>query len=321
MNPHNHFGNDEKAHMQNPQMPVNQYQQPYQNQYPPGQYPPGQFAPGQFPPGQYPPQMYNNQYPPGHYVVEKAFTEHKEKIMGLEGIFVKQKIDLLEVLTGCEVENKYEVYRKAPGKVKKAGKKLWKCKEKSGCYSRQCMTNNCRPLNIKIVNLGANDDHDRECMFVERPCTCSFLCCNRPFAKVFFTENGGSEYLGKITDPWDCCNYSFKVYNKQDELAYTIFTTCCQCALCCKGYPCEPCERVTFQIFDRNGNQVGTVEKKNKDCLKSAISDADNFGMDFPSEFDWEMRSLFLVAMMFIDFMMFEEKGGANQNGGLINDY
>ena len=321
MNPHDQYPSNEKQPMQNPQMPNNQYSPDYAQQYPPmnqyppqGYYPPqGQYPPGQYPPmGQYPPNMQGQ--PQGNYVIQQAFVPHKEKIMGLEGIFVKQKIDLMEMLSGCEMENKYLVYRKEPGKVKKMGGKLYKCKEKSGCYTRQCLSNDCRPLKIQIENLGSNDNYDKECMVVERPCTCTFLCFNRPYSKIYYTEDGSNQYIGKISDPWDCCNYSFSVYDKHDKKAFSIFTTCCQCAMCCKGCPCEPCERVTFQVFDPAGTLVTTIEKKNKNCIQNALTDADNFGMDFPSNFDWETRSLFLVAMMFIDFMMFEEKKGGQHH-------
>lgn len=47
----------------------------------------------------------------------------------------------LEVVTGCERQNKYDIYLKKDGKVKKKGKPLWKAKEKSGCCSRNCLDN------------------------------------------------------------------------------------------------------------------------------------------------------------------------------------
>ena len=43
------------------------------------------------------------------------------------------------------------------------------------------------------------------------------------------------------------------------------------------------------------------------------LSDADNFAIDFTPQMDWEDRSLLLATALFIDYMLFEEKGG-NQN-------
>ena len=46
------------------------------------------------------------------------------------------------------------------------------------------------------------------------------------------------------------------------------------------------------------------------------FSDADNFGIDFSPDMDWEKRSLLLATILFIDYMMFEEKGGQGGNTG-----
>lgn len=44
------------------------------------------------------------------------------------------------------------------------------------------------------------------------------------------------------------------------------------------------------------------------------LSDADNFGVDFPPEMDWKHRTLVLSSMLLIDFMMFEDKGNQQDN-------
>lgn len=80
------------------------------------------------------------------------------------------------------------------------------------------------------------------------------------------------------------------------------------------GCPCGPCEKVDFEIYDENGKLITWLIKKNKDCLKSALSDADNFGVDFTPDMDWEKRSLLLSTVLFIDYMMFEEKGNGAGN-------
>jgi len=50
--------------------------------------------------------------------------------------------------------------------------------------------------------------------------------------------------------------------------------------------------------------------KKNKNCVKSMLTDADNFGVEFTPSMDWKDRTLLMASCMFIDYMMFEEKGG-----------
>lgn len=53
--------------------------------------------------------------------------------------------------------------------------------------------------------------------------------------------------------------------------------------------------------------------KKNAGCVKSAVSDADNFSMIFPSDATPENRALLLGSLILLDFTYFEEKQN-NQN-------
>lgn len=293
-----------------------QGQDPYQ-QYPPG--PGGPNQPPLYPPQGYPPQGYPAPgYPPQGYamplVPHGGFIPHQQKIMQLEGIFVKQKMDLTEVITGCETENKYYVYQKKDGEVKKKGKKLYKCKEKSSCYSRNCLSPICRELKMKIENLADNEDLTEDCLMIEKPCTCTMLCCNRPYINVSYVEKGNSEFIGKIYFPYNCCDYFFEIYDKNNTKRFTISANCCQCGLLCMGYPCETCETVEFVIHGNDSSVESRLTKKNKNCLKSAISDADNFGVSFTPKMTWEDRSLLLCATLFIDYMLFEEKSGNQEN-------
>ena len=226
-------------------------------------------------------------------------------------------MNLAEVMTGCEFTNTYNIYKKKAGKEKKKGKKIWKAKEKSSYYQRNCIQHNCREFKLKVKNINRADDEadDETCLKMDRPCTCTCLCLNRPFITVNYVENENDTYLGKIKDPYDFCNHFYIVYDRDDKEIYKIEAYCYQCGLVCMGYPCEPCERVEFKIKDlRTGEECPPLIKKNKDCLKAMISDADNFALEFPKNSSWEDRTLLMAATLFIDYMLFEEKGG-NQGG------
>ena len=86
---------------------------------------------------------------------------------------------------------------------------------------------------MKITNLGIDEDYDQTCLTIQRPCTCTFLCCNRPFITINYKENNENFYLGKITDPYDFCSYNFKVFDKHNKIRYTVDADCCQCGLFC----------------------------------------------------------------------------------------
>jgi len=62
--------------------------------------------------------------------------------------------------------------------------------------------------------------------------------------------------------------------------------------------------------MDSSGKLITSLIKKNKNCIKSMVTDADNFGVEFTPDMDWKDRTLLMVSCIFIDYMMFEEKGG-----------
>lgn len=135
----------------------------------------------------------------------------------IDGLFIKQKISLLEVVSGCETSNRYDFYQKKEGELKKKNKrKLWSAKEKSNCYSRNYLSNECRGMEIKIKN-ETNMDDDVSCIKIHKPCTCTYWCCNRPVIHVDYVEEQNQEkYLGRIVDNFDFCNFSFSVYDAND---------------------------------------------------------------------------------------------------------
>jgi len=229
-----------------------------------------------------------------------------DRLVDRDGIFIKQKMELAEMMTGCEGENTYLVYPVSKDGDKK-GKKLFKCKEKSGFCARQCLSGECRPFQLKI-NL---DDDDEELdnepfLLVDRPCKCTCYCCNRPEITVTYVEDGKNEYLGKIRDPWTCMNIVNEVYDKDNNLRYNIEGSCCQIGMHCKG-PLECCEKIDFELKVPSGDIVAGIQKKSPGCLAAMVSDADNFSVHFPANCTKEDKALIMCAVLFLDFRYFEE--------------
>ena len=64
----------------------------------------------------------------------------------------------------------------------------------------------------------------------------------------------------------------------------------------------------TFEI--KNGdNEYGKITKKWSGLLIEGFTDADNFGVSFPAEWDKNVKALFLGAVFLIDFVHFENTG------------
>lgn len=61
-----------------------------------------------------------------------------DRLRHLPAVFVKQKFEMLEALTGCETENRYKVYASNEN-MDKVGDPIFKCKEKSSFLARNCL--------------------------------------------------------------------------------------------------------------------------------------------------------------------------------------
>jgi hypothetical protein len=245
-------------------------------------------------------------------ISSQRLDSHKNKISSLNGIFIKQRMNLMEVVTGCEMENIFDIFEKKPLEEKEKGKRQWRAKEESTCVQRNCVSQNCRSFNLKIYNVkNAPGEGLEQCLLMERPCTCTCFCLNRPFMTLHYVENNDNIYLGKISDPYDVCKMMFMVYDKADNPIYKIQTCCINCGVICRGCPCGPCEKVSFDVVDlRTGSTIPPISKLNQTCMKDFVTDTDNYGINFIEGTSWEDKSLLLGAVLFLDYMMFEEKGG-----------
>jgi hypothetical protein len=253
---------------------------------------------------------------PGQLTVEQIWS------LIPQGIFVKQKFDILEAMTGCDTPNRYYVFEQNPsGGAKK--KKIFKCKEKSGWCSRQYLSSDCKPFDMEIKKCFKDEDFDSEEVVIrlERDCQCTCYCCNRPEMKVFCTERGQKIYIGKVVDNYDFCNYSYTVYDSNDHIRFFIKASCCQLGFCCKC-PCEACEKIEFDLWsgDKEKPEPPIMKTGAGSCIKNAMGSADQFAIGFPMAATWQDKTLLLAAVLMIDFMQFEEKnGGKGGNSGVID--
>lgn len=239
-------------------------------------------------------------------------TSLKAIMEGLNGVYIKQKFELIEMVNqGYEAPNKYYVYALDSDGSKK-GKKILKCKEKTGYCQRNCVSQECRGIQMKVVNLKSEDEDT--VLKMNKECQCTIQCINRPKMEVKLVENDQDQYLGKVTDPWDCCNHCFKIYNKDDEVRYNVKASCLQLGLCC-NCPCNACEKVLFQIKDNEGVEHEELKKIGKGCMKNTMGDADNFSVPFPINASWEDKVLIMTVALMIDYRMFESKGKGGRQG------
>ena len=262
-------------------------------------------------PGYIPPKFpYPGQLgPPGTRIMnpnDLAFNfSLKDMFSSFLGIFIDQKFELTEVLTGCETRNTYYVYEMSAQQRRK-GKPILRCKEYSDWCARNCTLGSCRPMSIKCFNLW---NHDEMCLEFERPCTCTFLCFDRPVLKVYHTEGGQKRYIGKVVDNCDCLNFTFDVRDANNDLVFYVKGECCQLGFWCRC-PCKGCRKIYFDISSKKNGvpfQGRLIRHGKRSCAKRLVGDADDFSVPFPPGSSFDMRCLMLAVTLLIDYMIFDQ--------------
>lgn len=225
-------------------------------------------------------------------------------------IKVKQKLEMLEALTGYEQSNEYKVFSDD-------GTKIFKCKEKSDWCSRQCCPSGCRGYDYEI-KMETGPYNGMEFLHAERDFACTCLCFNRPEMKV--TIPGTGQTLGYMTDPFACCDMTFSLFDADRRQVLAVDGSCCQCALFCKcRCPCGPCEEVHFDIKDAiTGEVIGDIKNKFRAANLFAASDADNYEINFGKVTDPRWKAMLVVLAIFLDMRYFEQSGGEQRDNSAL---
>jgi hypothetical protein len=316
------------------QVPQNASPNPYAQQgygYPPSS--PGGYVPPQQAGGysQYPAQGYANQPVPQVAAVPAPYFGGLQYVyvadpmteLGLStGVLIRQEAQFLEQLTGCESPNRYYVFSQSP----QAGMKLlFKCKEYSECCMRNCCPANNREFNmaIKHIATAANLDENFSTPFIDvrKPCKCTCFCLERPEMLVRFGNQG--QTLGRIKQPFTCCDPVFSTYDSTGIVKYTIHGDCCQCGLLCKNNFCGKLSEVTFNIY--KGNNIasvpcGSITKKVATAAE-LVTSADSYQINFPPDANPQDKMLLIVAGLMIDYQFFEETASSNDNNNRNRTY
>ena len=87
-----------------------------------------------------------------------------EYLVQVDQLLVKQKVEVLEVITGFETKNQYKI-------LNSLGQEVYKAKESSNCCARQ-ICGPVRPFSMKI-----KDNHGNEVIRLERPLACTSCFC------------------------------------------------------------------------------------------------------------------------------------------------
>ena len=196
------------------------------------------------------------------------------RLESVGGLAVSQVKEWGEILTGFEGVNKYVV-------SDERGTELFYALEERGSLLARLFLKAYRPFAIDVLS------RDGEIL----------LRIERSFRFYFHTAeifDGSGTLIGTLERHFSVLRRVYSVLSAGGDNLFDLF-----------GPLFRPW---TFQILD-GGRERGMIQKKWSGLGREAFTDADNFGVTFPSDWPVERKTLALGAVFLIDFVHFENKG------------
>ncbi|XP_044288631.1 phospholipid scramblase 1-like isoform X2 [Varanus komodoensis] len=268
---------------------------PAQSQYPPGLAVSGQPVPhGAFPvPGQHsapasPPIIWMP-VPPA---VPKC-PPGLECLSQIDQLSVEQQIELMEMISGYETCNRYEV--KNP-----LGQWLYFAAEENDDFTLN-MYGALRPFTIKLFNSTNQPVIQLSRSFQCSICCCPCVCCLQELE----VQAPPGTIIGYVKQKWHPCKPRFSLQNEAREDILKMSGPC---------VPCRCFEDILFQVKALDEIAVlGTISRKWTGMAREAATDASIFNVTFPADLDIKMKAIVIGACFLLDFMYFERQGNRNK--------
>ncbi|PNI78381.1 PLSCR1 isoform 2, partial [Pan troglodytes] len=141
-----------------------------------------------------------------------------EYLSQIDQILIHQQIELLEVLTGFETNNKYEIKNSF-------GQRVYFAAEDTDCCTRNCCGPS-RPFTLRII-----DNMGQEVITLERPLRCSSCCCPCCLQEIEIQAPPGVP-IGYVIQTWHPCLPKFTIQNEKREDVLKISGPCVVCSCC-----------------------------------------------------------------------------------------
>lgn len=194
-----------------------------------------------------------------------------ESLTTVEGLVIRQKKELGEILTGFECRNRYEV-------VDMQERTIYALEEEGGSVLGRWFLKALRPFTLGVKN-GEG---------------CNILTLRRGF-RLYFHEldimGERGEHLGTVRRRFSLLRRQYVVLDATGAPILELF-----------GPILHPW---TFEVRFQ-GEAIGKITKKWSGLLKEAMTNADNFTVTFPAKLKVPIKTLLLGAVFLIDFVHFE---------------
>ncbi|XP_053409244.1 phospholipid scramblase 2-like [Mercenaria mercenaria] len=201
----------------------------------------------------------------------------------LSEVKIHQHFDTLEVLSGFERNNKYQI-------CNSGNQQFMYAKEDTDCLTRQCF-GTMRPFTMNIT-----DNNMQPLIQLYRPLkcvgSCMWCCCLQEMS--IMSPPGVS--IGSVKQIWTCWLPKYEVHDNQGNHLFTINGECCYCA-CCTD--------IMFNVSDAQGTEIGRITK-HWGGLRELCGGVNDFSVQFPANMDVFQKTLLVGSTFLIDFIYFE---------------
>lgn len=204
-------------------------------------------------------------------------------------MMVRQKKDCLEIFTGWEQRNRFEIRNSL-------NQMFFYAQEESTCFQRQC----CGPNRGFVIHV--TDNFGQEVLRFRREFKCCVGCCwcsdSCDCAFEVHVETASGEPIGKVKQGQYCWIPEFRIMDGQGNQTLHLQGPVCVCD-CCADFE--------IQTLDKT-QTIGTVKKKWRGVATEMFTAANTFSINFPMDLDVKAKATLMGAAFLIDFMFFERQ-------------
>lgn len=247
----------------------------------------------------------------------------------MDGIFMKQQIEVLEALTGCETKNRYHLTPVPQGTPDPTPKEwlnnfkqnaqyqpFMSAKEESECFERIC----CSPF--RGFNLPFVDTYGRAFLTVQRPfkCDCCYIppCYTCTQQEVKVTDAQGMTLAIARERSYcctSCCTRSFDAMDATGNLIYTIQASECSSSRGCNVFAPSCCnESYDVDVLDAQGKLISTSSWVFPGCNCAGLTEVTNSVLRFPKNATPQQRAALLGGMLLVEYAVIEFRTKKNNN-------
>jgi len=229
-----------------------------------------------------------------------------EKLKTMPGVYVSQRADPLEAITGIQMPCKFNFFDLDATGMNPNPIRIMRGNEQSNVMLDNLVSAADRPFKMFITMTNGQMDLFNF-MYLERPS--AFCQCDNGEMRVYCLE-GGNRLVGTLRGPWAWCDYQVNVHDAANQIRYQLDGTFCQKGILCQPHcPCQQCQVAYFNIKDGTGTRPagGDFQKATSWCSRLFSTNNDNYILHFPPEATVDDKMMLLAAMIMWDFVYFEK--------------